>query len=63
MTNEIKKHLTRANPDKKCWYFVKGKRIEGVPSDVSGDVSEIPMDARKEHPNIADWVETSTTEK
>ena len=36
----MKKALTR-NTEKKCWYFVNGKKIDGVPSDLRGDVSDL----------------------
>ena len=36
------KALTKT--EKKCWHFVDGKRIDGVPSCLSGDVSGLRGD-------------------
>ena len=77
---------------KKCWYFVDGKKIEGTHQKIRGDVSdiwgdvsgiwgdasgiwgnvsgirgdvsgiwgnfnEIPMEDRKDKPNVSEWVD------
>ena len=49
----MKKALTR-NTEKKCWYFVNGKKIDGVPSDLRGDVSDLRGDVSDLWGNVSD---------
>ena len=39
----MRKALTKTTK-KKCWYFVDGKKIDGVPSGLRGDVSGLSGD-------------------
>lgn len=59
--------------EEKCWYFVDGKKINGMHDKISGDVTgirgnvtgirgdfdEIPMSERKDKPNVSDWVDNT----
>ena len=36
-------------------------QLSGDCSDLYGNLNEIPLDQRKEHPNLNDWVEGSET--
>lgn len=57
--------------EEKCWHFVGDEKIDGVHDKITGDVTAlrgnvtglcgnataIPMEARKDTPNIEEWIE------